>query len=54
MGQSFMIAGEIYLLGFVIALLMAVVIKIVLFAIRKTEKKPGTSEQSKEEGRGVV
>ena len=54
MGQGFMIAGEIYLLGFVISLLMAVVIKVVLYAIRKTDKKSGTSEQIKDEGRDVV
>jgi hypothetical protein len=37
MFDSFQVAGEIYLLGFVIAMVMAAIIKVMLFIINKTE-----------------
>ncbi|MDR0850948.1 MAG: hypothetical protein LBN36_00480 [Clostridiales Family XIII bacterium] len=48
--QDWLIAGEVYFLGFVIALLMAVVIKVMLFIIRKTSKKPSAASEVVKEG----
>lgn len=40
-GESFIMAAEVYVLGIVIALGMAALIKLINYIIKKTDKKEG-------------